>query len=62
MYLTQPLHKALIEAPEKTATVYGDRRHSYLEFVSRIARLAAGFQKLGLKQGDRVAIQLPNIF
>lgn len=56
MYLTQPLHKALIEAADKTATVYGDRRHSYREFVSRIARLAAGLKKLGLKEGDRVAI------
>ncbi|SFR68047.1 Acyl-CoA synthetase (AMP-forming)/AMP-acid ligase II [Marinobacter daqiaonensis] len=56
MYLTQPLHKALIEAPDKLATVYGGRRHTYREFVSRVARLAAGLRKLGLKEGDRVAI------
>lgn len=56
MYLTQPLHKARIEAPDKTATVCQGRRHSYREFVSRIARLAAGLKKLGLKEGDRVAI------
>ena len=56
MYLTQPLHKALIEAPDKTATVCQGRRHTYREFVSRIARLAAGLKKLGLKEGDRVAI------
>ena len=56
MYLTQPLHKALIEAPNQTATVCHGRRHSYREFVSRIARLAAGLKKLGLKEGDRVAI------
>src|SRR5690554_2896953 len=56
MYLTQPLHKALVEAPDQTATVYQGRRHSYREFVSRIARLAAGLKKLGLKEGDRVAI------
>ncbi|WP_328188265.1 long-chain-fatty-acid--CoA ligase [Marinobacter sp. OP 3.4] len=56
MYLTQPLHKALTEAPDKTATVCQGRRHSYREFVSRIARLAAGLKKLGLKEGDRVAI------
>ncbi|GGY59304.1 long-chain-fatty-acid--CoA ligase [Marinobacter zhanjiangensis] len=56
MYLTQPLHKALIEAPEKTATVCSGRRHSYREFVSRVARLAAGLKQLGLNEGDRVAI------
>ena len=56
MYLTQPLHKALTEAPDKTATVCQGRRHSYREFVSRIARLAAGLKKLGLKEDDRVAI------
>ncbi|MBM1143013.1 long-chain-fatty-acid--CoA ligase [Alcanivorax sp. ZXX171] len=56
MYLTQPLHKALIEAPDKTATVCQGRRHSYREFVSRIAKLAAGLRQLGLKEGDRVAI------
>lgn len=56
MYLTQPLHKALVESPETLATVYGDRRHSYREFVSRVARLAGGLKKLGLKEADRVAI------
>jgi acyl-CoA synthetase (AMP-forming)/AMP-acid ligase II len=56
MYLTQSLHKALQEGPERTATVFGDRRHSYREFVSRVARLACGLRKLGLKAGDRVAI------
>ncbi len=56
MYLTQPLHKALQEAPDRTATVYGNRRQSYREFVSRVARLAAGLKALGLKTGDRVAI------
>lgn len=56
MYLTQPLHKALVEAPEQMATICKDRRHTYREFVSRIARLAAGLRALGLKEGDRVAI------
>ena len=56
MYLTQPLHKSLTEAPDKIATVCQDRRHSYREFVSRVARLATGLKKLGLKEGGRIAI------
>ncbi len=33
---------------------------SYAELDNRANRLAAGFQKLGIKKGDRVVIHLPN--
>ncbi|CUR47369.1 long-chain-fatty-acid--CoA ligase [Alloalcanivorax xenomutans] len=56
MYLTQPLHKALLEVPERTATVHGERRRSYRDLVSRVSRLAGGLRTLGLDAGDRVAI------
>lgn len=39
-----------------TATVYGDRRHSWTETAERVARLAAGLQGFGLEAGDRVGI------
>ncbi|MDA1098763.1 MAG: long-chain-fatty-acid--CoA ligase [Proteobacteria bacterium] len=39
-----------------TATIFRDRRHSWLQFGERIARQAAGLAKLGLRRGDRVAV------
>src|SRR5262249_22999298 len=39
-----------------TATIFGDRRHSWMEFRDRAARLAAGLKALGVARGDRVAI------
>jgi acyl-CoA synthetase (AMP-forming)/AMP-acid ligase II len=56
MYLTQPLHRALREAPEAALTVCGDRMLTVRESVERIARLGGGLRELGVRRGDRVAI------
>lgn len=56
MYLTQPLHKALQEKPQSTALICADRRHTFTQFVDRVARLAGVLQGLGLQTGDRVAM------
>ncbi|MGB1762921.1 acyl-CoA synthetase [Alloalcanivorax xenomutans] len=56
MYLTQSLHKALQQCPERTATVCDGRRHSYAEWVPRVARVAGALQGLGVAPGDRVGI------
>lgn len=56
MNLTQPLHKAVRECPERVATVFAGRRQTYWELVERVARLAGALQGLGLKPGDRVAM------
>jgi len=56
MDLTQPLHKALQERPHAIALVCGARRHSFAQFVDRVARLAAVLQSLGLQPGDRVGL------
>ncbi|MGW7751291.1 class I adenylate-forming enzyme family protein [Streptomyces violaceusniger] len=42
------------------ALVFGGRRTSYPELVDRVARVAAGLRRLGLRPGDRVALLLPN--
>ncbi len=55
-YLTQGLHRALLQFPDRTATVFGSRRRSYREFVGRVSRLAGGLQQLGLAPGDRVGV------
>ncbi len=56
MYLTQPLHKALREAPNRTAVVFGQRRWSYRSFVDRVGRLAGALKEQGLRPNDRVGM------
>ena len=41
---------------EENEIVYLDKRYSYDQFKERIARLAAALQKLGVKEGDTVAV------
>ncbi len=51
----------MLEAfPEKTAVVSGERRFTYQELTERVFRLANGLVKLGLKEGDNLAIMLRN--
>ena len=40
-----------------TALIFGDRKYTYEELDRRTNRLAQGLSALGLKKGDRVAIQ-----
>ncbi|MBG6096861.1 long-chain-fatty-acid--CoA ligase [Nocardioides luteus] len=56
MYLTQGLHRALQAAPNKVATINGDRTRTFAEQGDRVARLAAGLKGLGVTEGDVVAI------
>lgn len=55
-YLTQALHRARRQCPQRTATVFGERRQSYGELCERVARLAGGLQKCGMQPGDRIGI------
>jgi len=56
MRLTHGLQQAARHNPQRTATIFEQRRKSYAETLSRVARLAAGIASLGAKPGDRVAI------
>ncbi len=60
MQLTQALHKARREHPERTAAICGARRTRYAELGRRVERLAAALQTLGVRAGDRVAVLGPN--
>lgn len=56
LYLTQSLHRAVQQHPDRIAVRFGDRRHSFRQLADRVARLAGALQKLGMQTGDRVAI------
>ena len=56
MYLTQALHRAVQQHPERIAVRFGERSRTFREFADRVARLAGGLQSLGIKAGDRVAM------
>ncbi|MEO8936323.1 MAG: AMP-binding protein [Burkholderiaceae bacterium] len=46
---------------DKIAIVAGDRRISYGTLIAEVDTLAAAFLACGLRAGDRVVVQLPNI-
>jgi acetoacetyl-CoA synthetase len=63
-YARNALHRAGVD-PARTAVIYSseggrDGRLSYGELASRVARVRAGLQDLGVGLGDRVAAYLPN--
>jgi len=60
MYLTQPLHRALQQHPDRIATVDGTRERDFATHVDRVARLAGGLRELGVEPGDRVAMYALN--
>jgi len=45
----------------RTAVVAGNRRTSYAELNMRADRLAVGLLRIGVRPGDRVVVQLPNM-
>ena len=56
MYLTQSLHRAVQQHPDRIAVRFGDRQRTFREFADRVSRLAGALQKLGMQEGDRVAM------
>ncbi|MDO8290518.1 MAG: long-chain-fatty-acid--CoA ligase [Parvibaculum sp.] len=56
MYLTQGLHRSAQIDPHGSATVFGNRRHNWLELKDRVARFASVLLAQGLKRGDRVCV------
>jgi fatty-acyl-CoA synthase len=46
--------------PQKEAVVDGELRLTYEQFLDRCDKWSAGLQKLGVRQGDRVAYIAPN--
>jgi len=63
-YPRVPLHAILDDAaesyPSSTATIFFNRKRSYASLLRDAKRFSAGLRALGVKKGDRVAIDLPN--
>ncbi|WP_406277768.1 (2,3-dihydroxybenzoyl)adenylate synthase [Embleya sp. NBC_00896] len=49
------------EYPERLAVVAGDQRLTYRQLDERADRMATGLAELGIRSGDRVLVQLPNV-
>ncbi|GAA4910740.1 acyl-CoA synthetase (AMP-forming)/AMP-acid ligase II [Actinomycetospora succinea] len=56
MEITQALHRAAQQTPDRPATIAGDRVRTWAECRDRVARLAGALQGLGVGPGDRVAM------
>ncbi|MGI9133897.1 MAG: long-chain-fatty-acid--CoA ligase [Rhodoferax sp.] len=56
MYLTQALHRAVQQFPDRAAVRFLGKQRSYREFAERVARLAGALQQLGMRPGDRVGM------
>jgi long-chain acyl-CoA synthetase len=58
------LHELLDDAaetyPRSTATIFFNAKRSYASLLRDAKRFSAGLRSLGVKAGDRVAIDLPN--
>jgi len=52
--------EAAARNPDGEALICGERRMSWREVTEQSARIASGFQRLGLKRGDRIAVLLGN--
>ncbi|MBZ4512183.1 long-chain fatty acid--CoA ligase [Mycobacterium avium subsp. hominissuis] len=56
MYLTQGLHRALQQHPDRLATIDADRTRTYAQSAQRIAKLASALRTIGVNRGDRVGM------
>jgi long-chain acyl-CoA synthetase len=59
--LSEALKQSAKNFPDIPAIIYFGRSISYRELDEMVDRFAAALQDLGVKKGDRVGIQLPNI-
>ncbi len=60
MRLTQTLRRAVLVRPDHTATIDGDRVRTWRQVQDRVARLSGSLRRLGVKEGDRVAVLANN--
>jgi fatty-acyl-CoA synthase len=54
------LQRSVSVFPDKIAVAHGDRQYTYVEFATRVNRLASHLRECGLRKHDRVAFLSPN--
>jgi long-chain acyl-CoA synthetase len=59
--LPQWLERAAREHGGRPALIFANARLSYRQFKDQVDRLACALAQLGVRQGDTVALQLPNL-
>ncbi|MCM3567815.1 fatty acid--CoA ligase family protein [Neobacillus mesonae] len=60
MNLSSQLHETAKASAEKIAYYFLDKPYTYAELDGAITKFASGLEKLGIKQGDHVALLLGN--
>ena len=60
MYLTQGLHRAMQQRPNTTAVRFESKAITFAELGTRVERLAGALRKLGIANGERVAMLSAN--
>ena len=58
--VAQVLETQAQERPDSVFLIYGDKRLTYKQVDSRATALAAALSELGVKAGDRIAVDMPN--
>jgi non-ribosomal peptide synthetase component E (peptide arylation enzyme) len=57
MNVTQPLHRAAQQQPDRTMTIFGDRIWTVAESSARVASLAGGLRGLGVAPGELASLR-----
>mgnify|MGYP001798163860 CR=1 FL=1 len=52
--------RAIKYYPQKVAVIDGDKKFTYEEFGKRVDQLSVSLKKAGIKEGDHVAVMIPN--
>jgi len=60
MLLKDIIDRNAMMYPQRTATIWGDIQHTFLEFKERVNRVANALAHLDVVKGDRVAVLLKN--
>ncbi|BAD74268.1 4-chlorobenzoyl CoA ligase (plasmid) [Geobacillus kaustophilus HTA426] len=60
MNLSIVFENAVSRCPKKVALIEGDRQYTYGELEEHVWRVASAFQRLGIRQRDRVMVLLKN--
>ena len=58
--IADALHRTACRLPAKTAIVCGTTEWTYAEFDALVSRLAAGLNRIGVGEGDKVAVLARN--